>query len=240
MAVPQKRNPGCGFAVLGTGPGDTALHRVKLGTMIPAAPRPQHRSWPEACVIGASAGGVTALVQLLGDLSPQLPMGVIVVLHAGAQATGLARVLGTRCPLPVRTVEAGSRCEPGQVWVAPPGYHLLVERDRRFSLSVDDKVCYVRPSVDVLFASAADAWRERLIGVILTGGNEDGADGLLQIRSRGGVAVVQDPAEAEAAAMPQAALQRAGADHVLGIRHIGRLLNRLAGADTSVDDHQPG
>lgn len=183
----------------------------------------------EACVIGASAGGVTALIDLLGGLSPHLPLAVIVLLHTGPQAADMAGVLGTRCALPVRTAQAGEPAPRGEVRVAPPGYHLLVERDRRFSLSIDEKVCYVRPSADVLFASAADVWRERLIGVVLTGSNEDGAEGLRLIRSRGGLGVVQDPVGAEAAAMPQAAIARAGADHVLPLDRIAPLLNRLAG-----------
>lgn len=184
----------------------------------------------EACVIAASAGGVGALMQILGDLRPGLPLAVVVLLHTGSSEDGLAGVLGSRCALPVRTADPCEPIVPGRVWVAPAGYHLLVEKDRHFSLSVDDKVCFVRPSADVLFESAADAWRERLIGVVLTGGNHDGAAGLRTIRSRGGLAIVQQPDEAEARAMPEAALATAGADHVLPLKKIGPLIDRLARA----------
>lgn len=182
----------------------------------------------DACVIGASAGGVGALIELLSHLSPDLAITVVVVLHTGPQASGLAEVLGQRSKLPVKSAEHGLEALPGRVWLAPPGYHLLVENDRRFSLSIDEKVCFVRPAADVLFTSAADVWHQHLIGVVLTGGNEDGAAGLREIRSRGGLAIVQSPEDAEVPAMPEAALRIAGADHTLALKEIAPLLNQLA------------
>jgi two-component system chemotaxis response regulator CheB len=113
------------------------------------------------------------------------------------------------------------------VHVAPAGYHLLVENDRHFALSVDEHVRYSRPSIDVMFGSATDVYGESLIGVVLTGANSDGAEGLARIRRRGGTAVVQAPESAEAAAMPRAALESAGADHCLPLEAIAPLLNRL-------------
>jgi two-component system chemotaxis response regulator CheB len=109
----------------------------------------------------------------------------------------------------------------------------LVERDATFSLSVDPKICFVRPSIDVLFQSAADAYGPGLAAVVLTGANEDGAAGLKRVRDRGGIGIVQDPAEAEAPEMPAAALMLAGADHVLPLERIPALLNSFCGCGTT-------
>ena len=114
------------------------------------------------------------------------------------------------------------------IHLAPAGYHLLIERDRCFAYSVDEPVHYSRPSIDVLFESAADAYGAGLAGVMLTGASPDGAKGLMRIRQAGGLAIVQDPAEALASAMPQAALDQAGADHCLPLARIAPLLNELA------------
>lgn len=115
----------------------------------------------------------------------------------------------------------------GRVHVAPGGYHLLLEQDRHFALSVDEPECFPRPSIDVLFASAADVYRAALIGVVLTGASRDGAAGLARIRAQGGIAVIHTPASAEAAAMPQAALDIAGTDYGVPLEQIAPLLNRL-------------
>jgi two-component system chemotaxis response regulator CheB len=165
---------------------------------------------------------------VLGGLRGNLGACVIVICHSGAEDSALlCELLARSSRLPVR--EAGERepAAPGLVHLAPPGYHLLVERDGRFSLSVDPKVCYVRPAVDVSFASAADAWRDELIGVVLTGANDDGAEGLKRVRLRGGYALVQSPDEAAAPEMPRAALQVAGADEVLPLAAIAHRINEL-------------
>ena len=182
---------------------------------------------PEAIAIGCSQGGFNALKLLLGALDPRLQQTVLVCCHTASGAGVLSGLLASHAALPV--VEATERqpAHPGMVYVAPGGYHLLLEHDRHFALSVDDPVCFSRPSIDVLFASAADAYHATLIGVVLTGANRDGADGLAQIRANGGIAVVQTPASAEAAAMPQAALETAGADYCLPLEQIALLLNRL-------------
>ena len=179
--------------------------------------------------IGASVGGLEALKQILGALPADYPWPVIVLLHtsAGYRGTRLDALLGQRCALPVREAEARQPLEAGVVHIAPAGYHLLVEQDLRFSLSVDEKVSYVRPSADVLFESLAEAVGARAIGVILTGANDDGAAGLAAIRTCGGLAIVQDPKEAQAPQMPQAALRVAGADHVLPLAAIGARLVAL-------------
>lgn len=183
-----------------------------------------------AIVMAASTGGIEALRIVLGGLHRELPVPVLVVQHtASDDAHTLSEVLGLRSPLPVGEAQPRQQPEGGRVYLAPPGYHLLVEPGPRLALSVDEKVCYVRPSADVLFESASDVWRAGLIGVVLTGANDDGARGLAAIRSRRGLAIVQSPDEALMREMPQAALDLAGADHVLGLAQIGPLLSRLCG-----------
>lgn len=182
---------------------------------------------PEAIVIGGSMGGFNALRSILGTLDPHLSQSVLVCCHSGNSTAMLCRLLGRHSALPVIEARERQPASGGVVHVAPGGYHLLLEYDQRFALSVDDPVRYSRPSIDVLFNSAADVYRAALIGVVLTGANRDGADGLARIRSLGGIAVVQTPASAEAAAMPQAALDTAGADYCVALDQIAPLLNRL-------------
>ncbi|MBV8063356.1 MAG: chemotaxis protein CheB, partial [Nevskia sp.] len=170
-----------------------------------------------------------ALRLILPALPADYPWPVIVLLHfsAGYRDLRLDSLLGRIGPLPAREAEARELARPGVVYVAPAGYHLLLEKDLRFALSVDEKVSYVRPSADVLFESAAEACGARCVGVILTGANEDGAEGLAAIRRRGGLALVQDPAEAGAPQMPEAALRVAGADAVLKLRGLASRLATL-------------
>jgi two-component system chemotaxis response regulator CheB len=182
---------------------------------------------PEAIVIGCSQGGFSALRMLLAGLDARLAQTLMICCHTSGDIQVLCDLLTHHSILPV--VEACER-QPafgGTVHLAPAGYHLLVENDRHFALSVDEQVRFSRPSIDVMFASAADVYRSGLIGVILTGANRDGATGLARIRQRGGVAIVQTPASAEAPAMPSAALETAGADYCVPLEDIASLLNRL-------------
>jgi two-component system chemotaxis response regulator CheB len=183
---------------------------------------------PQAVVLGCSAGGLNALEVVLAQLDPALPQALIVCCHTGSSDVDMfCELLALHSTLPVSEAVERHPALGGTVHVAPSGYHLLVEADHRFSLSIDPKVCYSRPAIDVLFASAAAAYRERLVGVLMTGANHDGASGLAEIRRHGGIAVVQDPRDAEAPSMPQAALDLAGADHCVTLHEIGPLLNRL-------------
>jgi two-component system chemotaxis response regulator CheB len=183
---------------------------------------------PQAVVMGCSAGGMNALRIVLAGLRAGLAVPVVVVCHTGSDdVTTFCELIGAGCALPVREARERETAVPGVVHVAPSGYHLLLERDGRFSLSVDERVAFARPAIDVLFETAAAAFDGRLVGVVMTGANNDGAAGLRQIRLRGGIAVVQDPEDAYAAAMPRAALQTAGADHCLALDAIAPLLNRL-------------
>ena len=185
----------------------------------------------ELIALGASAGGIAALMTVLEALPRGFPVPLVVIVHLGENDDNqLAPLLARHSAIAVEEVEDKTPLTPRTVHLAAPGYHLLLERDRSFALSVDPKVCGVRPSVDVLFESVADALPGRAIGVILTGSNQDGARGLKAIRDSGGIAVVQDPADAFAPAMPAAALATAGADHIVPLAGIGPLLVRLARA----------
>jgi len=181
----------------------------------------------DVIVIVSSAGCFAALTAILTRLPAALPQAVVVVQHLHPDGGEyMVEFLNGRCLLPVKEAEDKEVVAPGVIYVAPAQYHLLVERDRSFSLSVDEKVNYSRPSIDVLFESAAVAYGTNLAGVVLTGANADGAAGLAAIKAHGGLAVVQDPATAEVAVMPQAALDAAKVDHdyILDLDGIARLL----------------
>lgn len=182
----------------------------------------------DAVVIGASAGGLEALLAILTRLPPAYHLPLVAVLHLPSHGhSRLAEVLGARMSLPVREAADKEKVQPGTLYVAPGGYHLLVEQDFSFALSCDPPVHYSRPSIDVMMESAADAWGERLAGILLTGANDDGADGLARIGQCGGLTIVQDPEEAAVSAMPQAAIARRTPDHVLALAGIHALLLEL-------------
>jgi two-component system chemotaxis response regulator CheB len=169
----------------------------------------------EVIAIGASAGAIETLRIVLASLPRSFGAALLLVVHVPANGESmLADVLARHCALPVREATDKEKIEDGTLYVAPPGYHLLVEPDKTLSLSVDAPVNFSRPSIDVLFESAAYAYRDRLLGIVLTGANEDGADGLLAVRRSGGLAWVQEPSSAAAAVMPRTAIERAGADAV--------------------------
>lgn len=183
----------------------------------------------DVIVIGASAGGVEALSRLLPALPATLPVPILVVLHLLPDVQSeLAALFGARCALPV--VEANDRLplQPGTIYIAPPGYHLLVGADRTCSLSIDEPVNFSRPSIDVLFESAAWTFQSRVLGVLLTGASADGAVGLVQIRARGGVAWVQSPETAQADTMPLAAIALGATDRVLPVERIAEALCRAS------------
>jgi two-component system chemotaxis response regulator CheB len=179
-------------------------------------------------VIGASLGGLNALKTVLSALPPDFPCPIVVVQHREKTTEDLLTgLLETVCALPVAETEDKEPVAWGRVYLAPVNYHLLVE-EGHFALSVDGPVNHTRPSIDVLFESAAEAYGERVVGVILTGANEDGARGLAAVKENGGIAVVQDPSTAEAPRMPEAALAAVTADAVLPLEAIGPFLTRLS------------
>jgi two-component system, chemotaxis family, protein-glutamate methylesterase/glutaminase len=181
----------------------------------------------ELIVIGASWGGLRAVSELLGALPDDVDVPVVVAQHRRDDGAGLASLLATRTRFPVEDAEDKQPIERGRIYLAPPNYHLLIQPGW-FSLSTDEHVHYARPSIDVLFESAADAYRERVIGVILTGANEDGAAGLARVKELGGVAVIQDPSSAERHEMPGAALAATNAaDAVLPLEEIAPFIHGL-------------
>ncbi len=183
-------------------------------------------------VIGASAGGVEALLTLLPALPAGLAAAVFVVIHLPRHKPSLlASIFAPGCALPVQEAWDKVAIEPGTVYVAPADYHLLVDtlgaRTPALALSVDAPVHWSRPSIDVLFESAADHYGEHLLGIILTGWNRDGSDGLLAVQRAGGITVVQQPDTAYAGAMPEAALATLVPDRVLPLAGIADLLTSL-------------
>jgi two-component system chemotaxis response regulator CheB len=179
-------------------------------------------------VVGASWGGLRALERLLRALPGDFGLPIAVVQHRGAGGREmLSELLNVHSPLPVRESEDKDALTPGRVHLAPPGYHLLIE-ERHLALSVERPVHFSRPSVDLLFESAAAAHGPAAIGVVLTGSNADGAAGLRALRRRGGYAIVQHPEDAERPEMPAAALAQAGADAVVPLAGVAPLLVRLA------------
>lgn len=183
----------------------------------------------EAVVIGASSGGVNALITIVSCLDDTFSFPVIVVIHTHPHAdSGLVRLLDKRCRIHVKEADEKESICRGVVYFAPPNYHLLVEEDRTLSLTVEERVNHSRPSIDLLFETAAEAYGSGLVGILLTGANRDGAEGLKRIVECGGMALVQDPATAEAKAMPEAALNVTTVDHVLPLEEIGPWLAAIS------------
>ncbi|HSP15854.1 MAG TPA: chemotaxis protein CheB [Thermoanaerobaculia bacterium] len=190
-------------------------------------------------VIGCSLGGMRALEAIFSAIGRDFPLPIAVVQHRHRKSSEqLPEFFRRATKLRVVDAEDKQHIEPGCVYLAPADYHLLVERGA-FSLSVDAAVAYSRPSIDVLFESAADAYADRLVGVVLTGANADGSRGAKRIKARGGFLVVQDPATAEAPSMPEAAIATARVDRILPLDRIGPFLVELcrgrvvAGAERS-------
>jgi two-component system chemotaxis response regulator CheB len=169
----------------------------------------------ELVVVGTSAGGLRALARVLAGLPPRLAAPIVVVQHrARAWTDAYPKIVGASSALVVNEAEDGEPLLPGHVYIGPPDYHVLVEPGR-IALSTDPPVLFSRPSIDVLFASAADAYGEGLLAVLLTGASRDGARGLQRVKAAGGAVIVQDPRTAESPTMPSAGIAGADVDCVL-------------------------
>jgi two-component system chemotaxis response regulator CheB len=163
---------------------------------------------PQVIVVGASAGAVEVLLGLLPSLPADFPLPILTVVHLPPQnESSLASLFQAKCQLSVVEAEDQEPLVPGTAYFAPPNYHLLVESPSRLALSSDEPVMYSRPSIDVLFETAADVFDAGVLGIILSGANADGAAGLRKIIDAGGKGVVLDPNHAPAAAMPRAAIE---------------------------------
>lgn len=188
-------------------------------------------------VIGASAGGVPALCAVASSLPSDLPASIFVVMHIPAwQDSALPAILSRCSVLPAVHPKSGDPIEPGRIYVAPPNRHLLIDSDNKIMLWHGPKENDSRPSINALFRSAAVAFGPRVTGVVLTGSLDDGTAGLWWIKRMGGVAVVQDPADAEFAQMPEAALSHVAADYILPIGQIGPVVSELARTANSLEE----
>ena len=185
----------------------------------------------EIVVVGTSTGGLKALQTLLSGLSAGFPLPIVIVQHRGKDSeSGLCEFLSQWSSVPVTEPEDKEPVRRGHAYLAPRDYHLLIE-NQSFALSTDPPVGFARPSIDVLFESAADQYQERSIGVILTGANRDGARGLAAIKSAGGLTLVEDPRSAACREMPEAAIARTRADWILPLDEIApRLLSTVCGS----------
>jgi two-component system chemotaxis response regulator CheB len=181
---------------------------------------------PEIIVVGASAGGMKALEIILAKLPRGFEVPIVAVQHRARESSdAYAEVLGKGSALPVREIEDDDKLRAPGVYLAPPDYHVLIEPGR-MALSIDDPVSYSRPSIDVLFESAADVYGSRVCAVLLTGANADGAKGLVRVKQAGGYAIVQDPHTAESPEMPAAGIANAPVDVVLPLDEIAAELVR--------------
>ena len=185
----------------------------------------------ELVVVGVSAGGLQALCTISGALTVDFTMAMVIVQHRSKDSYALCDVLQDCTTLPIHEITDKEPIVAGHIFLAPPDYHVLIERGF-FSLSVDEPIRYSRPSIDLMFETAAEAYGPGVIGVVLTGANHDGAWGLRQIADRGGAAIVQDPATADVAVMPRAALAAVPEATIAPVEEIARLLVALQRAGT--------
>ena len=184
---------------------------------------------PQAVVIGASAGALEALTAILPSLPERFPLPLMVVVHMPPDKPSLlADLFRAKCRIQVREAEDKEPVSGGTAYFAPPDYHLLVEADRSLSLSNDEPVLHSRPSIDVLFESAADAYGPALIGIVLSGANHDGAAGLKAVSEAGGIAIVQSPKGAFAATMPEAAKAMCPSAQVFTPQKIAAYLQKVS------------
>ncbi len=182
----------------------------------------------EAIVIGLSSGGMNAMKIMFSFLPKDFNTPIIIVQHIGARSgSQLIKLLNDKSNLSIKEADEKEKIENGIVYIAPPNYHLMIERDKTFSLTVDERVNFARPSIDVLFESAAEAYKNKLIGVILTGSSSDGTVGIKKIKDYGGLAIAQDPKTAESAYMPASAIAAIKPDYILSLEDIIKLLIKI-------------
>jgi len=183
----------------------------------------------EAIVIGVSSGGMTALKFIFSVLPADFCIPIIIVQHVSSRSDDeWIKLLNNKSNLSIKEADEKEKIESGNVYIAPANYHLLIEDDKTFSLTIDEHVNFARPSIDVLFESAAEAYKNRLIGVVLTGSNSDGAKGVKRIKELGGMVIIQDPETAESSSMPQSAIATVQPDYILSLEEIVQLLIKIS------------
>ena len=182
----------------------------------------------EMLLIGGSAGSLEVLFRLLPLLRPGLGLAIVIVLHRRSSGdSSLTELLGSKSVYPTREVEDKDFIAPGNIFLAPADYHLLIEKNHSFALDYSEKINYSRPSIDVTFESAAEIYGSSLAALLLSGANEDGTSGLLAIKRSGGITAAQDPSTASMPFMPQHAITHKAADHVFDIRQAADFINNL-------------
>jgi two-component system, chemotaxis family, protein-glutamate methylesterase/glutaminase len=182
----------------------------------------------ELVIMGGSSGSLDAILKILPKLSLDFVIPIIIVLHRSiASDSVLEEVLASRTHLKVIEAQEKEIISPGHIYIAPPDYHLLIEKDHTLSLDYSEKVNYSRPSIDVSFESAADVYEDKLACIILSGANGDGAKAVLYAKSLGSKIIIQDPAEAIVSFMPEQAIEYTSVNNVLSIREIILFLNSL-------------
>ena len=178
--------------------------------------------------MGTSAGGLQALSTIMEALPENFPMPIVVVQHRSKdERTLLEEILQTKSKMKIKQADEKEKIENGTVYFAPPDYHLLIERDRTFSLSSDERVNWSRPSIDVLFESAAGVYKNKLVAIILTGANSDGAMGIKKVREFGGTTLAQQPETAQHPEMPNAAIETNCVGHIFTLEKIKDFLLAL-------------
>lgn len=181
----------------------------------------------EVVLIGASAGGMEALNTVLAPLPKKFPLPILVVQHTAAYADNYLPVyLNNNCHVTVKEAEEREKIKPGVVYIAPANYHLMLENDRTLSLSVDAKVSYARPSINVLFETASFSLGKSIIAIILTGANSDGAYGIKQVKENGGITIAQNPETAHSRPMPTAAIDTNAIDFIFSLEEISEFLRK--------------
>lgn len=182
----------------------------------------------EAIVIGVSSGGLKALKLIFSSLPSDFAIPIIVVQHVGPRSeNSWIKLLTDNCNIPVKEADEKEKVRNGIIYIAPSNYHLLIEKDKTFSLTIDERVNFARPSIDVLFESAAEAYREKLIGIILTGANNDGARGVKRIKELGGMVIIQDPETADSPLMPRSAIAAIQPDYIQSLDQIGKQIIKI-------------
>jgi len=180
-------------------------------------------------VMGASAGGLQAVQSILTTLKKDFSIPLVIVQHLHPDSDDyIARRLDICCPLEAKEAESRESIIPGKIYTAPANYHILIEANETFALSTDPLVHYCRPSIDVLFESAADVFTNELVGIILTGANNDGAEGMSKIKNKGGLTIVQDPDEAKVDTMPLSVMKRINVDYIYSLDQISHFLHKLS------------
>jgi two-component system chemotaxis response regulator CheB len=182
----------------------------------------------EAIVIGVSSGGMNAMKIMFSLLPENFGLPIIIVQHIGSRSENLwIKFLNDKSNLEIKEADEKEKIKKGKVYIAPANYHLMIERNKTFSLTTDEKVNFARPSIDVLFESAAEAYQNKLIGIVLTGSNNDGTNGIKRIKDYGGLTIVQDPDTAESYFMPASVIASFLPDYVLPLEDIIKLLIKI-------------